>query len=176
MEEERKMKKNLLAVLILALVLSNLILTAILTFSIIPEVKKTDALVNKIANAIDLELKDTTVAVNESIPIDQIAVYNIPDSMTINLKRGADGKDHFAVLSVSLSMNTKNKDYEKYSGTLSEKESLIKNEINNVVSSYTMEEIKENTEAIQEELLKNLQTMFNSDFIIQVVFSGIAYQ
>lgn len=170
------MKKNLLTVLVLALVLANLILTAILTFSVISEVKKTDALVGKIAAAIDLELGTTEKSGNKSVSIDNISVYNIEDSMTINLKPGNDDSEHYAKLSVSLSMNKESKDYEKYSASLSEKESLIKNEVNRVVSSYTIDEIKSNTQEIQDELLARIQEMFDSDFIIQVVFRDVVYQ
>lgn len=170
------MKKNLLTVLVLALVLANLILTAILTFSVISEVKKTDALVGKIASAIDLEMRDTSSGEEEKVSIDKITVYNIEDSMTINLKQGSDGEEHFAKLSVSLSMNTENKDYEKYGEALAEKESLIKNEVNNVVSSYTMDEIKTNTQAVQDELLKRVREMYDSDFIVEVIFRDVVYQ
>ena len=45
------MKKNLMSVLILALVFVNIILTAVLAFSIIPSVKKTNQLVDKIGRA-----------------------------------------------------------------------------------------------------------------------------
>lgn len=50
------MKKNLMSVLILALVLVNTILTAILAIGIIPSVKKSNQLVETVASAIDLEL------------------------------------------------------------------------------------------------------------------------
>ena len=50
------MKKNLMTVLVLALVLVNLVLTAILTISILPETKKANELITQVCNAIDLEL------------------------------------------------------------------------------------------------------------------------
>lgn len=43
------MKKNLMSVLILALVLVNLILTGILTITILPQTKKSNELVNMYA-------------------------------------------------------------------------------------------------------------------------------
>ena len=52
------MKKNLMTVIILALVLVNLVLTAILAFTIIPQTRKSNQLIDKIASAIDLELED----------------------------------------------------------------------------------------------------------------------
>ena len=50
------MKKNLLAVIILALVLVNLILTAVLVFSIIPQTKKSNELIDQVCAAINIEL------------------------------------------------------------------------------------------------------------------------
>ena len=42
------MKKNLITVIILALVLANLILTAILVFTIIPQTKKSNQLIDQV--------------------------------------------------------------------------------------------------------------------------------
>ena len=49
------MKKNLLAVIILALVLVNLILTAVLVFSIIPQTKKSNELIDQVCAAINVK-------------------------------------------------------------------------------------------------------------------------
>ena len=97
------MKKNLISVLILALLVVNLVLTAILTITILPETKKSNELINQVCSAINLELKSGEGTDASTVPIDDIETYDIPDSMTINLKRGDDGKDHYAVLTVSLS-------------------------------------------------------------------------
>ena len=50
------MKKNLMSVVILALLVVNLILTGIMMFSCVSANKKTAALVNDIASVLDLEL------------------------------------------------------------------------------------------------------------------------
>lgn len=49
------MKKNLITVIILALVLANLILTAILVFTIIPQTKKSNQLIDQVCSAINLK-------------------------------------------------------------------------------------------------------------------------
>lgn len=51
-----KMKKSMLNVITLALVLINLVLTVILTFSIVSTTKKTDNLITKVAEIIDLDV------------------------------------------------------------------------------------------------------------------------
>ncbi|MDD6193473.1 MAG: flagellar basal body-associated FliL family protein [Lachnospiraceae bacterium] len=170
------MKKNLVTVITLALVLVNLVLTVVLTISIVPETKKANELIAKVCGAIDLDLESGSASSAENIPIENLEVYNIEDKMTINLKKGEDGKDHFAIVTVALSINKKHEDYKKLQPQLSEKQNLIKAEINNVVSKYTIEEVKNNQSAVQEELLKNLQKMFASDFIVAVGFPDAQYQ
>ena len=50
------MKKNLISVVILALVFANFVLTALLMFSVLPETKKANTLIEKVCPAIDLDL------------------------------------------------------------------------------------------------------------------------
>lgn len=121
------MKKNLMTVIILALVLVNLVLTAILAFTIIPQTRKSNQLIDKIASAIDLELEDGSSKDTAAVPVEDIEVYDIEASFTVNLSPSGDGKDHVAVFSIGLSLNTKSDGY-KSIGTegLKAKETLIK--------------------------------------------------
>ncbi len=83
------MKKNLITVVILALVLVNLILTAILTITILPQTKKANELITQVCSAINLELRSGSVTSDSmSVPIDKVASHDIPE-MTINLKETA---------------------------------------------------------------------------------------
>ncbi|MBD8914673.1 MAG: flagellar basal body-associated FliL family protein [Lachnospiraceae bacterium] len=170
------MKKNLITVITLALVVMNLVLTVILTITILPETKKANELITKVCSAIDLDLESGSATSNADIPIDQIDVYDIEDQQTINLKSSGDGKDHFAVITVSISMDKKNKDYKDLQPEVENKVELIKGEINNIVSQYTIDEIKNNQSAVQNEILKDLQKMFGSDFIVAVGFPTAQYQ
>ena len=170
------MKKNLISVITLALVVVNLVLTVILTITILPETQKANELITKVCSAIDLDLESGSATSNANIPIDQIEVYNIDDEQTINLKQDGDGKDHFAMITVSISMDTKNSDYKDLKPQVEEKVNLIKGDINNIVSQYTIDEIKNNQSAVQDEILKDLQKMFGSDFIVAVGFPTAQYQ
>lgn len=170
------MKKNLITVITLALVVVNLVLTVILTITILPETQKANELITKVCSAIDLDLESGSATSNANIPIDQIEVYNIDDEQTINLKQDGDGKDHFAMLTVSISMDTKNSDYKDLKPQVEEKVNLIKGDINNIVSQYKIDEIKNNQSAVQDEILKDLQKMFGSDFIVAVGFPTAQYQ
>ena len=74
--------------------------------------------------------------------MEDIEVYDIEASFTVNLSPSGDGKDHVAVFSIGLSLNTKSDGY-KSIGTegLKAKETLIKNDINTIVSGSTMETV-----------------------------------
>ncbi|MCI8328005.1 MAG: flagellar basal body-associated protein FliL [Lachnospiraceae bacterium] len=170
------MKKNLMSVLILALVLVNTILTAIMAIAIVPQTKKSNELVNSVASAIKLEMNGDSSAKATSVPMDQITTYDLENEMTINFKPGDDGKEHYVVLKASISMDNKSDGYKDYGAGIAEKSSIITNEINNVVSSYTYEEFRSDQQAVQDEILKNLQVLFDSDFIVSVGFSSVTSQ
>lgn len=170
------MKKNLITVVILALVLVNLILTAILTITILPQTKKANELITQVCSAINLELRSGSVTSDSmSVPIDKVASHDIPE-MTINLKDSGDGKSHYATVSVSLSMNTESDGYKEYGETMAERDSLIKSQINAVVSGYTYEEFTANQQEVQNAILADLQKLFSSDFIVSVGFPTVTFQ
>lgn len=173
------MKKNLISILILALLIVNVVLTAITMFSVTSTNKKTAAVVSDIATILKLEITSgeseeggstvPDVSMKDTVP------YSIED-VTIMLKQGEDKKDHVVQVSVSLAMNSKDKGYKTYGETMDENVSLIKAEINDVFSAYTLEEARGNEDAIREEILKRIQTMFDSEFVYKVTFSAIVYQ
>lgn len=171
------MKKNMISIMILALLVVNIVLTAIMMFSVTSASRKTAALVDNIAAALDLELAASDTEEEEVvIPMDKIEVYNISESMTVPLKTGEDGENHFCLLSVGFSINTEDKAYKTYGSDLSAQESLIKDKINTVFGRYTMEEAIANQEQIRQEILDEVQAMFDSEFIFNVAFSEIMYQ
>lgn len=170
------MKKNLMSVLIMALVLANLILTVILMISVVPQSKKANELITKVCSAIDLELESSKEEGDINVPMDQIEEVQISEGekMTINLKN-TDGKDHFVMMSVSVVLDTKHEDYTDATA-ITNKEGIIKDEINKIVSSHSIEDMREDTVGVQNEILKKLKDMYDSDFIISVAFSDIQYQ
>lgn len=173
------MKKNLISIVILALLIVNIVLTSIMMFSVMSTNKKTAALVGDVAVAISLELGTGEGGEEEAAVIVSMAdtiPYTIAD-LTIPLRKDVegDGKNHFAMVSVTLSINSKHDDYKTY-GDLSTREDLIKGQINEVISQYTMEQASENQQAIEDEILSRIQTMFDSDFIFDVSLSSTLYQ
>lgn len=169
------MKKNMLSILILALLIVNIVLTAIMMFSVIGTAKKTSALIDDISAAINLDLKNQSVASSEievvDVPIENVVVFPIGEEMTIPLAKGADGKDHYYLVAVSLSLNSKHDDYKKLQPTVETQVDLIKGEIISVISSHTLEELQEDPDSIRMEILQRIQQLFNSQFIFNVTFT-----
>lgn len=169
------MKKNMLSILILALLVVNIVLTAIMMFSVSGTAKKTSALIDDISAAINLDLENqnsasTSVEVAD-VPIGDIEVFAIPDEMTIHLAKGADGKDHYYLVAVSLSINMKHEGYKKLRPAVDTQVDLIKGEIISVIGSHTLEEIQESPDTVRMEILQRIQKLFDSQFIFNVTFT-----
>lgn len=172
------MKKNMLSILILALLVVNVALTSVMMFTMMGTNKKTARLIDGISTALSLEIADPTqegVEETSEVAMEDIKVYQIPDQLTIGLAKGADGKSHYCVVSVSLSLNTKDPDYEKYNETLGDNVDMIKDKIFQVVGSHTIEEAESNTDGLREEILEALQSMYGSKFIYNIVFRDIMF-
>lgn len=171
------MKKNLLTILILALLMVNLILTCVMMFSVMGTNRKTAKLVNNIATVLNLEL--TTPGEEESqkkeVSLADTDVFNITGSMTIPLAMDESGKQEYVIFDVSLSMNTKDPDYKTYGETMADRESLIKDAITSVVTAHTKDECRANFEGLKEEILEAVQKLFGSEFIFNVGISGVKY-
>lgn len=171
------MKKNLLSIIILALLVVNLIVSIVMMVSVTSASRKTTALVADIAAIIGIEidgLKQSDIA--GAVSMENTQTHNVEDELTISLKKGEDGKDHFAIVKVSLSMNTKHDDFEKYSADIASKEGLITGIVIEVFSKYTAEEARENTNNIRKEILKEIQSLYGSDFIYSITFRNILIQ
>lgn len=167
------MKRNLLSIIILALMVVNIVLSAIMMVSVSSASKKTAALVSDISTIVGLEINGVPQSDigSASVSMADTAVYNISEELTIPLKDGDDGKSHFAVGSVSLSMDSKHADYATYSEAMLDREGLVKDIIFSVVGNYTMEEAKANSDQIKAEILTRVQELFGSDFIFGVSYS-----
>ncbi|MDE7477808.1 MAG: flagellar basal body-associated FliL family protein [Lachnospiraceae bacterium] len=166
------MKRNLLSIIILALLVVNIVLSAIMMVSVSSASKKTASLVADISTLVGIEvngLPESNVA--QAVSMADTAVHNIDGELTIPLKKGEDDKDHYAVGSVSLSLDTKHEDYKQYSETMSERDGLIKDIVFSVMGNYTVDEARSNSEAIKAEMLSRIQELFGSTFIYSVSYN-----
>ena len=172
------MKKNLMSVVILALLVVNLILTGIMMFSCVSANKKTAALVNDIASVLDLELTGGGSNTEEvaAVSVADTEIYNIADAMTVALRPSEDGKEHYCMCEVSFSMNKTHEDYETMSPMVATQESKIRSIIIGVIGGYTKEEAQANQKAIESEILEQVQQMFGSNFIYEAYFREVKFQ
>lgn len=170
------MKKNLMSVLILALLVVNLVLTAITMISIVPSAKQSNALISEVCTALDLELASGRNANLSSVPIENLVSYEMDAAVTVNLKdsEGEDGKGHYAIVKVVVSLDNSNEDYKALGeeGIVAGKyDSNIKNIVNDVVRNFTYEEFKEDPKPAAKEILEKLQGFLDSNVVVDVGFT-----
>ena len=87
------MKKNLLSIVILALLIVNLVMTSIMMISVTGTNKKTAAIVTDIASILKLELNPNGEAetAEEVVSLEDTQVYDLPEAMTITILKRDDG-------------------------------------------------------------------------------------
>lgn len=164
------MKKNLMTLIILALVVVNLILTAVMMFVMVPQTQRANEMIAKVCEAIDLELNSGAATGLSNLPVDRIATYDVAagESLTVNLKGGG-----YAVIAVCISVDKESETFADKEGTgyLLDKESIIKGSILEIVGQYTKEELGESTEGVRAELLKTFKKTFGADYVVGVDFT-----
>jgi len=167
------MKRNMLAIVILAATLVNIFLTALMLFTVIPKAQRTDALIQKICTIIDLELEDPNAADYVEIPFEDRVTYNLASKITVNLTK-AEGqtKSPYAQVEVTLMLNKKAENYEVIQPLLVNYESVIRNIVSEEVSAYTTDNLDANKDFIQKRILTRLSTEFGTtDLLIGVVLN-----
>ena len=170
------MKKNLLTVLILALLMVNIILTAVMMFSVMGTNKQTASLVGNIATVLNLELNEPgETTAKEEISLKDTATFALGSKTYYLASSGGNENARYIICEVALFMNKKNDDYKVYGETISEWESDIKNVITSVVAGHTEEECRNNLDGLKEEILEAIQKLFQSDFIYKVGISDVMF-
>ena len=179
------MKKNLLSIIILALLVVNLGMTGFMMLSVMTTNSQTAKLISDIAAALELEANGGNTggfsgSASGVVAVTDMATWGFTgdEKLTIALKPGEDGKAHYMVVEVVFSMNKAHADYATL-GTednLANVKEVVKSEITNTLASYTMEELQGGMDAVaRESILENVQAMFNSNFIYDISFSSVLY-
>lgn len=172
------MKKGMSNIFVLVLVLVNLILTIVLVFTFVPSINKTNNLVNKICEIVDLNVGDNngnngdaiTVADLDSRAVKFGSGEEALSEITITLASDEeDKKAHHMKIGVILNLNKKHKDYAENSKMIDTAMTNIGSTIVSVVSDYKYADI--NREKMEADILQALRELFNSDFIYSVEFS-----
>lgn len=169
------MKKNLLTVLILALLVVNLVLTTIMMVSVLSANKKTSELVTSIATVLNIQYSTPGSGDEaETVSLADTETHSLGEQM-IPLTT-ADGKTIYMIFEMSLSMNTKGDGYKKLGEGVSSGnyDSLIADQVNLIVSAHTAEECQTNFEPIRAEILKAVQDLIGQ-FVYRINISGIKF-
>jgi len=170
------MKKNLISILILALLVVNVVLTAIMMFSVMGAAKKTSKLVTEISTALNLELSGNEGTEGPAaITIADLESVDIADQLTIPLAIGDDGKTHYCVVKVTFYLNKTSEDYETMAPVFTANTSLNKSVVNTVIGKYTYDEAQRSTDAMKNAILTAIRNEYGSDFIYRVEFSDILF-
>ncbi len=172
------MKKNLLSIVILALLIVNLVLTSIMMFSVMSTNKKTGAVVADIASILKLELgTEEEQQEAAAVSMEDTAFHDMEEELTIMLAKDPldeNAKDHFVLVEISLSMDTTNKDYKTYGESINDNQ--IAGIAQEVFGRYTADEVQPRTEDIKKEILAEIQKLYSSEFIYKVTFSKLVVQ
>jgi hypothetical protein len=164
------MKKNILAIVILAATLVNATLSAMILFTFVPYVKRANNLVTDIAKAIDLDIKGGPGLNPSAVNIADLETYPVFEKANANLKIGDDGKTRYAQVDAFLSLNTKHEQYAALKPVLDAQIEKVKTIIISEVSKYTYKELDDASikEKINKNVLESVQTLFDSTFIHSV--------
>ncbi len=172
------MKKNLLTVLILALLIVNIVLTVVMMVSVMSVNSRTASLVRNITTALNLEITEPGEEKKEQVSLKNTAYFTIEGAMTIALRPEADAagetKQGYLMFNISFSMNTKSKDYKTYKDTIADYEMAVKDVVTSVVGAHTASECAD-TGMLKTEILAGVQELFGSDFIYDVAMSDIKF-
>lgn len=173
------MKKNMLSIVMIALLVVNIVLNVVLLFAVVPNASKMNNLIKKVASAVDLQIEEESDG-SEDYSIADLKSYTFTsDSLTITLKKNDDGKDHYAVITgISLSLNSKADDYDTISQYITNNEIKIKDKITSVFSKYTKDEAQSKVDSIKKEILDELssESCLNSKVVVEVNFGNLAFQ
>ncbi|MCR4674691.1 MAG: flagellar basal body-associated protein FliL [Lachnospiraceae bacterium] len=176
------MKKNLMTVITMVLCLVNLVLSAVIVFAVVPEINNVNALISKVSQAIELDVQTGSDADGAStVAVENQYMYSVNggEAMTINLKDNGDGESHFVVAKITATQNITSEKYATFGGETNAAtyDNIYKMYINQVVSQYTIDDIKTNQNAPLDEIRDLCNSYFgDNSFIVAVGFTEIQYQ
>ena len=173
------MKKSILSAISIVLALVNVVLTAILVFTLAPAIKQSNSLITAVCEKLDLKIDDSRAGDNSGngdVSISDLATVPVDfgnGSYTTTITLASDPGDtttHYVKLnSVAVSLVKTNADYTAINTSLTEQMLIVSSTINSVVSNYTITTY--NQAQVQQDILAQLRTLFKSETIYAVSIS-----
>lgn len=172
------MKKNLMSIIILSLCFLNIILSALIVFTMVPTIIRTNKLIAKVASNIDFEIEALKTEEEEvTLSVDDIEPYHIETDLPVNLTNiSGSNENTFGLINVTLSLNKKSKDYETIGANMATYEEYIKEIVQDEVSKLTKDNFLESKESVKTAILEKIAIKFNSDVIINISFGKYVIQ
>ena len=176
------MKKNLLSIIILALLVVNLAMNGFMLLSVMTTNSQTAKLISDIAAALELEASGGagggfSGSASGTVGVANLATFGFTgdNNLTISLKPGTDGKAHYMLADVLFSMNTASADYATYgtSESLEGMSDIIKSKVIDTLSGYTLEELQSDLQPAKDTILEEIQDLYGSNFIYDVSITAI---
>ena len=175
------MKKSMINFITLAVFLINFVLTILLTFSLVSTNNRTNNLIKKVGEIIDLDAAGNAAngsQTGSAVNIDDIEYVEVKsgDSTNITVSYTDSGKTHYVVFKVTLGLNKKAKDYSTKSTSINNGMKLIVSQITNEALKYSYNTVTTNKTTIEKNLLSTLQDQFETEAICSVTLSEILVQ
>lgn len=165
------MKKNILTIVIMAASIINLVLTAVLIFSVMPAMNKTSNLIDKVASVIDLEIESKN---EEDVltPIENMETVTIPYEANVNINlQKSDDTNHYAVISgIVVSLNKEEDDCADIKTLMETNTVYVEDIVKETISSFTADTISQT--AVKEEAIKKLRERYNTKCIVDLSLPG----
>ncbi len=167
------MKKNILTIVIMAASIINLVLTAVLIFSVMPAMNKTSNLIDKVASVIDLEIESKNEK-NEQTPVENLEVFEIPYEANVNInlqKEAGDEQDHYAVIKgIRVSFDKEADGFSDVKGLIEKNTTYVEDIVKETISSFSSSTISE--EKVKEAAVKKLQERYDTKCIVEISLPG----
>lgn len=172
------MKKNIFSIIITALTVVNVVLTAILFFVMMPTFQKTNELVTKVASVLNIELVEGGASIEEQYKPSDLEYTDVAfdAQQTINLSASQDGKAHYALFDgYTVAVNTEADDYDDYkTDKITSYQSTITDIIRSVMQSHNNDNISE--ERIKKEALEQIREKFDTKAIVEITLKNFMHQ
>ncbi len=173
------MKKNILAIAILAAVIANIILSAVILFSIVPAANNANELVKKIVKVINLELENPDASDYAQVPLASRKPYDIGNGLTVNLKKAeGESKNRFALISWSIILNKDASNFAEVTAVIEDQKAVLNDYLTSLVKAYTADELVEHETELKKSLLSYCRTYFrtsdtavDSELVVDIALS-----
>lgn len=178
------MKRNILTIVVIALCLINLALSAVVVFSIVPMANRTNDLITQVASVINLELEDPNAdSIVGNVPVadrEELEAIGNGDTIQVNLKDNNAGTGmHVAMYdTVTLIVDKKAKDYKTVTGLIATSSNYILETVNTTLSQRTIDDMQEDVDRkeLKSAIREKLNDYFSTTMICDVSVNNLKYQ